>query len=66
MSLLSRTSENVLESLRHPRDFHIFMNSLLNALNEFAKFNKDKPFIATEEIAKQALARAKNEMHKDS
>ncbi len=56
----------VLESLRHPRDFHIFMNSLLNALNEFAKFNKDKPFIATEEITKQALARAKNEMHKDS
>jgi hypothetical protein len=56
----------VLESLRHPRDFHIFMNSLLNALNENAKFNKDKPFIATEEITKQALERAKIEMHKDN
>ena len=51
----------VLDALRHPRDFHIFMNSLLNALNENAKFSKDKPFVATQEIAKQALARAKNE-----
>jgi len=43
------------------------MNSLLNALNENAiKFSKDKPFVATQEIAKQALARAKNEMHKDT
>jgi len=26
----------------------------------------DKPFVATQEIAKQALTRAKNEMHKET
>lgn len=56
--------KHVLDSLRQPRDLHMFMNSLLSILNENANINNEKPFIASKEMALEALEQAKETMYK--
>ncbi len=53
----SKMVEQVLSSLRHPRDFYIFMDSLLQILNENAIPENPKPFVVTKQNKEEALNR---------
>ena len=56
--------KSVLQSLRHPRDLHFFMDSLLDVLSENSSVKGIIPFIATQENVKLAMEKAKKNMYK--
>jgi hypothetical protein len=58
----SKMVEKVLSSLRHPRDFYIFMTALLPILNENAIPENPKPFVVSKENMEKALKIAEKNM----
>ena len=54
----------VFDNLKNPREFHLFMNLLLNKLNEKSSIKGVVPFKASKEDVENVMEQAKNDMYK--